>query len=53
MNISSRKDDPYPIIPACLSDPGQYDPTIDLLYEDDPEATEKRAVVKREEVSRD
>lgn len=38
-------------IPDCLTNPGQYDATIELLYEDDPEATEKRAAVRREEVS--
>lgn len=47
MNTSSSH---VPFVPACLSNPASYDATIDLLYEDDPEATEKRVVVRREEV---
>ena len=56
MNISSSRDVPDPFVPACLtSAPSQYDPQMCLepeLYDlyPDPEATEKRAVVKREEV---
>jgi len=49
MNTSSSSHVPF--VPACLSNPDAYDATIDLLYEDDPEATEKRAVVRREEAT--
>ena len=56
MTIFSSDDKPDPFVPACLiAAPYQYDQEMRLepeLYDlyPDPESTEKRAVVRREEV---